>query len=97
MNFSFHPDARVEFHNSIDYYKNIQIELGVQFTKEVFASIERILEYPYSSFKLSENSRRCLINRFPFAIMYQIKESEIVIIAVTHLNRKPNYWKNREE
>ena len=36
-----------------------------------------------------------LINRFPFAVIYQIIEGEVTIIAIMQLNRKPDYWKDR--
>ena len=39
--------------------------------------------------------RRCLTRRFPYGIIYQIVDHEILIIAVMHLKRRPMYWQNR--
>jgi len=39
--------------------------------------------------------RRCLIKRFPYSILYGINVDMIVIIAIAHLHRKPNYWQGR--
>ena len=97
MTFSFHPEARLELMSSVDYYENIQTGLGLDFMDEILLAIERILQYPQSSVRLSQNSRRCLINKFPYGIIYQIKKDEIIIIAIAHLNRKPGFWKNREQ
>jgi hypothetical protein len=33
--------------------------------------------------------------KFPFGIIYQIIEKQIVVIAVMHLHKKPDYWKKR--
>lgn len=32
---------------------------------------------------------------FPYMLIYTIEESEIIVLAVAHQHRKPNYWKNR--
>ena len=95
MKYSFHPSAKNELNEAIDYYEECQRGLGVEFTKEIYLTIHRIIEYPKAWSPLSHNTRRCLINRFPYGIIYQILDKEILIIAVMQLNRKPTYWKNR--
>ena len=63
--------------------------------KSMRATIARVIQYPDAWFEMSENSRRCLVNRFPYGLIYQIKANELRIIAVAHLHRRPNYWKKR--
>jgi hypothetical protein len=46
---------------------------------------------------MSGNVRRCLLNRFPYAIYYGVAEDGVVVIAVSHLRRKPDYWLERLE
>lgn len=43
-----------------------------------------------------EEYRRYLLNHFPYGLIYRIDSELIFIIAVTHLQRKPGYWKTRE-
>ncbi|MBU1218790.1 type II toxin-antitoxin system RelE/ParE family toxin [Myxococcota bacterium] len=95
MNFSFHPSAEQELNEGVDYYNQAQDGLGLQFTKEVYNSIQNILSFPYGWTPLSENTRRCLVNRFPFGVIYQIEDDQIIIIAVMQLNKKPEFWKDR--
>ena len=95
MNFSFHPLARSELNDAVDYYEECQKNLGIEFLEEVYATIQRILRFPKAWSQISYNTRRCLLNRFPYGMIYQIKETEIRIIAVMQLNRKPEYWKER--
>jgi len=97
MKYSFHPLAVAELNDAIDYYEELQSGLGLEFAKEVFSSIQRVTEFPTAWSSLSQNTRRCLVNRFPYGIIYQILKNEILIIAVMQLNRKPSYWENREE
>lgn len=95
MKYTFHPEARFELNQSVDYYETRQTKLGLEFLSEIFSSIQRILEFPRANSKLSNQTRKCIINRFPFAIIYQIKKNEIFIVAITHLARKPGYWQER--
>lgn len=69
--------------------------LGVQFIAEFNAAIKRISAYPDSYMIIDSTIRRCLIKRFPYSILYGINVDMIVIIAVAHLHRKPNYWQGR--
>jgi len=48
MIFSFHPDAEIELNSAIDYYEEIQEDLGLEFANEVYQTIYRIIEYPYA-------------------------------------------------
>lgn len=97
MKFYFHPDAKEELDGAVTYYEQCQPGLGLEFAEEVYATIARIIEYPNAWSTLSKNSRRCLVNRFPYGVIYQIKSRTLRIIAVAHLHRRPGYWKERIE
>ena len=97
MKYLFHPEAKIELNESVTYYENCQSGLGLEFLKEVYVAIQRILAYPLGWTSLSANTRRCLTNRFPYGIIYQILDDKIYIIAIMHLNRKPFYYKERIE
>lgn len=95
MNYSFHTAARLEFLEAIGYYEDCREGLGLEFAQEVYESINRFIQFPRAWSKLSEDTRRCLTSRFPYGLIYQILDEEILIIAVTQLNREPDYWKGR--
>jgi plasmid stabilization system protein ParE len=40
-------------------------------------------------------TRRALVRRFPYQVVYRLTTTEIVIIAVAHTKRRPGYWKSR--
>ncbi len=95
MKYFFHPSAEEELNEAINYYNECQDGLGLAFAKEVNRSIQNILSYPQAWPFLSQNTRRCLANRFPYGVIYQISHDKIYIIAIMQLNRKPTYWENR--
>ena len=97
MTYSFHPEARTDLNEAVDYYENCQSGLGSEFLDEVEAAIERILQFPEAWSKLSQRTRRCLTNRFPYGLIYQTQKNHIRIIAVAHSHRHPRYWVDRSE
>jgi hypothetical protein len=87
--------AEQEFIEAVKYY-NLQNEgLGFEFAAEVKSTLVRIIEYPGAWHKLSERTHRCRTNRFPYGVVYQMREDCIMIIAVMHLRRKPKTWQAR--
>jgi hypothetical protein len=91
----FLAPAKAEFLDAISYY-NMQSEgLGYEFAAEVKKTIERIIQYPEAWAKLSKRTRRCRTNRFPYGVIYQIREEVLLIVAVMHMGREPHGWKSR--
>jgi hypothetical protein len=95
INIKFLTPAEAEFFDAISYY-NIQSEgLGYEFAAEVKRTIGRIIQYPEAWTKLSKRTRRCRTNKFPYGVIYQVKEETLLIVAVMHLSREPQNWKSR--
>jgi hypothetical protein len=95
MTFSFHPEAEAEFLEAVDYYEEREIGLGYDFSIEVFVTIKNIVNYPTAWPLIEEVVRRCLVNRFPYGVIYSIEQDDIFILSVMHLRRHPDYWKSR--
>ncbi len=95
MRFTFHPNAEIEFDQAVAYYEHRQSGLGLELADEVLATITRILDYPRAGSPFSKHTRRCLTNRFPYGVIYQMHEDIVRIIAVAHLSRRPGYWEER--
>lgn len=95
MAYDFHPEAERELEDAVAYYDSINRELGDTFINEVERTIERIEKLPQGWPKLSNNTRRCRIVGFPYGIVYQVREQRIVVVAIMHLQRRPNYWADR--
>lgn len=95
MQIEFLAPAEVELLDTIAYY-NLQSEgLGYEFASEVKRTLERIDQYPEAWFQLSKRTRRCRTNRFPYGIIYQIRNETLLIVAVMHLSRDPQAWRGR--
>ena len=95
MKIEFLEAAEIELDEAFKWYEAQQQNLGMQFLMEFDAAIRRISAYPKSYTLLDNEVRRCLIKRFPYGVLYGIDADTVVIIAVAHLHRKPNYWVTR--
>ena len=96
MRFCFHPRADAEFDEAVRYYEACQPGLGLEFAEEVYGAIRRVGEHPDAWSALSRNTRRCLVNRFPYGVLFQFKSGMLHIVAVANLHRRPDYWRSRK-
>lgn len=95
MRFYFHEYAETEFDRAVECYEDIQSGLGLEFASEVYMAIKRVLQFPEAWSTISKNTRRFLVNRFPFGIICQLKSGMVRIIAVADLRRHPGSWLGR--
>jgi hypothetical protein len=93
--YSYHPDARQEASVAVAYYAAVDQQLGADFLTELGNALTRILGSPKAWTKHIAGTRRCLLRRFPYGVVYQIRSESIQIVAVAHLHRRPQYWIER--
>jgi plasmid stabilization system protein ParE len=87
--------ARRELADAVAYYDAQGSGLGNDFIEEFLAAVGRIEEYPDAWQPLSRNTRRCRLQRFPYGLIYRADGETALIIAVAHLHREPDYWRDR--
>jgi toxin ParE1/3/4 len=96
----FHREARLELMQAIAWYESRQADLGREMLDAVDETISIIVKHPTLGARTErhgiQRTRRLLVSRFPFQIVYLSSSSEIAIVAVAHLKRKPGYWRGRE-
>ena len=89
--------ASDEFSEAVRWYEARRPGLGGEFFDEVGAILTRIEANPEIGASISADgqTRRALVDRFPYQVVYRLKPTEIVIVAIAHVKRRPGYWKNR--
>jgi len=95
MTVAFLDPAKRELSEAINYYNAESEGLGYRFAAEVRRTISRIVQYPHAWTPLSKRTRRCRTISFPYGIIYQVREGEILVVAIMHLHRDPESWKRR--
>lgn len=98
MTVGFHPEAEAELFAALEWYAEVDREDGgvladdlrVAFLEAVTAISETPRRFP----PYLLGSRRYLLRRCPYALIFDT-EPEVVVLAVAHAKRRPDYWQRR--
>ena len=93
--FRFHPEAREEFRGSIRWYWNESPRVAIEFRIAVSNVVRRIVQAPKRWPEYLYGTRRVVLQRFPFSVIYLEQPAAISLVAVVHSKRRPGYWKKR--
>jgi hypothetical protein len=95
MKLGFHREASEEYAEAALFYEARRPGLGAEFIAEVELAQQRILAGPKHWPKIEPEIRRCLVNRFPYSLLYAMDRDGITIVALMHQSRHPGYWHSR--
>ncbi|MBN2570818.1 MAG: hypothetical protein JXA68_01710 [Ignavibacteriales bacterium] len=91
----FIEPALLELDDAIKYYDLQLPGLGKIFFEEIIDTISIIDLFPEIWTKNSKNTRKSVMRKFPYNVIYSIKDKKIFIICIAHQNREPEYWIDR--
>ena len=91
----FHEAASLEYEAAFAWYFERSERAALRFAREVERAVASIAEAPERSPSWIQGTRRLLLQRFPFAVVYRELPSVIQVLAVAHGRRRPGYWKKR--
>jgi plasmid stabilization system protein ParE len=87
--------AQQELEDAVLFYEVAQSGLSRRFKEEVRQAIKRIRRYPKAWPIDRGEVRKCFVHKFPYNILYAIYHQKIVILAIAHQHRRPDYWIER--
>ena len=92
----FHDEASAEYDAAFDWYLERSSDAALKFDAEVNRAVAQIEEAPKRWASGTHFTRRFLLRRFPFVLIYrELDSGNIQIMAVAHTSRRPGYWKQR--
>ncbi len=95
MRVDFVELAAQELQDAIRFYELEIPGLGLRFKNEVALAVQRIAKHPEAWSVERGRVRRYVMHKFPYKLLYAISESRIVVLAVAHQHRNPDYWVER--
>ncbi len=87
--------AERELFYGAEWYRARSVSAAQNFQIEIESKIKLILEAPERWPIFEAGSRRIVLNKFPYSIVYRIAGGVIHVLAVMHNRRKPGYWIER--
>jgi plasmid stabilization system protein ParE len=91
----FHEAARAELIEETRHYARISRRLGERLAGEIEKAIRLAAEFPEMGSPYKHGTRRVFPRRFPFSIVYVVRETELYVIAIAPFRREPGYWRRR--
>jgi plasmid stabilization system protein ParE len=91
----YHDGATADVKNAVAWYQKHSAKAALDFVEELHRAADTIRECPERWPQGRNNTRRFLLWRFPFSIIYSEHQSAITIWAVAHGSRRPEYWARR--
>ena len=86
---SFKEQAREDVAKSFEWYDSQKSGLGDRFLTELNQTINQIALNPHLFQVRRKNIRLGLLKHFPYLIVYEIEEKQIVIFKIIHAHRHP--------
>ncbi|HAC14682.1 MAG TPA: plasmid stabilization protein [Bacteroidetes bacterium] len=97
MKLVLHSKASHELEDITEWYENKEPGLGADFILDFEISLQTIKRHPESGTPLTPNERRFSLSKFPYGIIYSLDIDGIIVFAIMHIKRKPDYWSSRKE
>lgn len=91
----FTQEARREIDDAFAWYLERSPQAAETFVGEATNAVALIRSSPtlWPSFEVG--TRRYVLRKFPYSIIYREIEGAIEVIAVAHHKRRPRYWRKR--
>ena len=89
------PAAEEEFLREIEFLEGRSRGLGRRFIGEVHKAEGLIAQFPLSAPEVAPGIRKYVLRTFQYSLFYSPQPDHVLILAVAHHKRRPNYWKDR--
>jgi plasmid stabilization system protein ParE len=94
-NVTFYPGASEDYAAAYCWYYDRGPTLAANFESEVERGVRLISQNPSRWPKFDNRRRRFIVRKFPYSIIDELNDGEVIILAVAHGKRRPNYWQKR--
>lgn len=81
--------------DAFDWYFERSLQAAESFVAEMTSALSVVASAPAIWPTFEAGTRRYLLRRFPYSVIYREIEDGIEVIAVAHQKRRPKYWRGR--
>jgi plasmid stabilization system protein ParE len=76
-------------------YATERVELGDAFVADLEAPVTRVAGNPLAFVERSPGVRQAQLRRFPYLLVFRMRDAGVEVVAVAHGHRLPRYWRDR--
>jgi toxin ParE1/3/4 len=88
-----HAEALAEAQAAYDWYSAQDSAAAEAFIDELDHAFDQIRAFPNVAGSHTSGTRRYVMRRFPFTVIYRERQLIVEVVAIAHGRRKPGYWK----
>jgi len=89
------PEAERELEDAFWWYERQRSGLGLEFLLAFDAAVESLRRLPEGHELVALRTRKALLRRFPYLVLYAVEAERILITAIFHGRRDPQGWSDR--
>lgn len=93
----YHPEALDELIEAARFYESKRSGLGERFITNVENAVGFIQLNPLLFREDELGRRKYQVKKFPYLLIYKVRNNHIFILAAAHASRKPGYWESRDK
>lgn len=96
MTLRYRAAAKLDIQEARDWYRAISAALEERFAVAIANTLTIALDHPRAFPVVHRGDlRRAVVSEFPYQIFYRLRNSDLIVIAVTHSSRHPRTWQSR--
>ena len=89
------PVAAAEIDEAFLWYESQRTGLGEEFLAEVNSTLDTVREMPELYAVVWRDTRRAMLVRFPYSLLYRLVNNQVIVVACFHGKRDPKRWQGR--
>jgi plasmid stabilization system protein ParE len=87
--------AQADLPRAARFYEEETAGLGANFLVEAGRPFALLEENPEIGAPLPRGARKLLLHRFPYLVIYRTEAERVLVLAVGHQRRHPDFWLGR--
>lgn len=89
------PEAEADLAEALAWYEARREGLGGEFVEAVSQAFSRIADQPRRYAVVHRDVRRVLLRRFPYVVLYIVRDERVFVLGVLHQRRNPRVLQSR--
>ena len=86
---SLQTEAILEIQDAFEWYEEQKDGLGYELLAEIEFCYKKLIERPDHFSYINSRYRRIKTNRFPYILVFEIEDKQVIVNTFRHVKRKP--------